>query len=415
MEKNNLSVTQLNNYIKGVFDDELILKDISVYGEVSECSFSNSTLFLTIKDDKSVLNCVSFSSVYVPKLGEKVVVKGSVDYYQKASRISLKVYQISPLGEGEQRKKLLQLIQKLKDEGITENRPQMPIFIKSVAVITSETGAVIHDIKSVLSKYHKYIKLQLYPVRVQGDYATEEIVSSIKQANENKSEDIIILARGGGSEEDLSVFNTEEVARAVANSKLPVISSIGHEIDVTLCDICASSRAGTPSIAGENVCRINEKYINNVIGIFNRLQSKIEQIYAMQTMNVYKLSKRIIENTNELSHRSQYKVIRNVSRMREIIESCYDSERGRTINLHKKICNITKSIQLKNEGFLQEKIAQLSASNPLKILSGGYAKVYNENITVTSVDEIDKGDKIKIAFRDGVVTAHIEEIKKSRR
>lgn len=238
-----LSVSQLNNYIKGVFDDELILKNITVFGEVSEITVSAGNAFFTLRDDSSLLRCVRFGGGFTPKSGDTVLAIGSVEYYAKGGRVTFRAREIKPYGEGEIARALAELKTKLESEGLFANRPVLPKFIKKIAVVTSTEGAVIHDMTSILKRC-PYLDVMVYPVRVQGEGSETDVAGAVTRAStERNGCDAIILARGGGSEADLAAFNTEVSARAVAGSAKPVVSAIGHETNYTLCDFCAGIRA----------------------------------------------------------------------------------------------------------------------------------------------------------------------------
>lgn len=242
-----LSVSQLNGYIKSVFDDELILHNIGVTGELSQISVREKATYFTITEGDCYINCIIFSAVEKIEAGTEVRAYGRVAFFAKSGKINFYAKSISPVGKGTLHAELLKRKDKLKSEGLFENRLQPPVYIRSVAVITSSAGAVIHDIMSVIRDKGVSVSLKLFSSAVQGDNADKEIVNALQAANASDA-DIIVLARGGGSQYDLDVFNNETVARAVANSKIPVISAVGHETDYTLCDFCAGRRAGTPSM-----------------------------------------------------------------------------------------------------------------------------------------------------------------------
>lgn len=412
MERSNrLSVTQLNNYIKGVFDDELILKNIAVFGEVYECSNSGGNLFFTLKDDDSILRCVRFGGGFVPAVGDTVIVVGSVDYYVKGNRVSFRAKSIEPYGEGTLKRKIKELHDKLVQEGLFDNRPPLPVFIRKVAIVTSETGAVIHDFLSVIRKNHAYIDVVLYPVRVQGDGAETEIAEAVTEASTGEC-DIIVVARGGGSNTDLDVFNTEIVARAVANSTKPIISAIGHQVDYTLCDYAASVRAGTPSIAGENVCRVNEAFIGKFYDLLSKADDAIGAIYAKNRSRACYAAKRLTDDAFSAFYGGKLRLNNVVKRLAAAAENNEQIARRAVLNvINKAASTIEKNVTVR-ENALALVAGRLDAASPLGIISKGYAKVYRDGKAIATVNDVAVGEEMKAIVSDGVITATVTSTKR---
>ena len=412
MERSNrLSVTQLNNYIKGVFDDELILKNIAVFGEVYECKSSGGNLFFTLKDEDSILRCVRFGGGFVPAIGDTVTVVGSVDYYVKGNRVSFRAKSIEPYGEGNLKRKIKELHDKLQAEGLFENHPSLPAFIQKVAIVTSETGAVIHDFLSVIRKDNAYIDVVLYPVRVQGDGAETEVAGAITEANSGDS-DIIVVARGGGSDTDLDVFNTETVACAVAHSAKPIISAIGHQVDYTLCDYAASVRAGTPSIAGENVCRVNETFIARFYDCLSRADNAISGLFAKSRSRTCFAAKRLSDDAFAAFYGGKFRLNNLVERMTSIADDKEKMTRRGVLNLLTKISTFAEKEAAVRENTLALLAGRLNAVSPLGIISKGYAKVYRDGKEITSVGDVVSGDEMQAIVADGVITANVLSVKK---
>ncbi len=414
MEGRKLSVTQLNNYIKGVFDDELVLKDITVYGEVFECKpSSGKTFFMTLKDEQTILNCVCFSGVFPPKAGDTVAVKGSVEYYPKGNRVSFVVENIAYFGQGKIQQAFLELKEKLNKEGLFNDKTPLPPFIKTIALITSETGAVIHDILSVLRKSHAYVDVVVYPVKVQGDGAEKIIADALAKVNSDKSADVIIVARGGGSTSDLAAFNTEIVARAVAESAVPVISAVGHETDYTLCDFCASVRAGTPSIAAEAVCKNNEKFIERFYLSLNRLSTAIDRKLSKLSVRTGILLRRIASAEKNVILRSNY-AIKNLSEKIKIAaKEKALFEKKRIADKFASLSLVVNNRIVTAENNFKEKITELNGANPLKIIAGGYSKVYKGEVPLTSVSSIAVPDDIKVVVSDGIIHAKVNKVERA--
>ncbi len=249
-----LSVTQLNNYIKSVFVAEEMLHNVLLTGEVSGASVRGNGIWFTLRDREATIPCVCWDqSRCKVKNGDQVTVRGTVDYWHKAGKINFNVHALVKTGTGDLLEQLKALTEKLKREGLFDKKKAMPTKVKRVGVVSSRYGAVIHDIMNVTRRRNPTVDIVLYPAAVQGESAAREICTGVAYFNRVKSVDLIIVARGGGSSEDLSCFNTEAVARAVAGSTLPIVAAVGHETDFTLVDYVADLRAPTPSAAAEMV------------------------------------------------------------------------------------------------------------------------------------------------------------------
>ena len=249
-----LSVTQLNNYIKSVFVAEEMLHNVLLTGEVSSASVRGSGVWFTLRDREATIPCVCWDKTRCAvKDGEQVTLRGSVDYWQKAGKINFNVHALVKTGAGELLEQLKALTDKLKKEGLFDRKKALPSKVKRIGVVSSRYGAVIHDIMTVTKRRNPTVDIVLYPAAVQGENAAREICAGVSYFNRTKTVDLIIVARGGGSNEDLSCFNLESVARAIAGSELPLVAAVGHETDFTLTDYVADLRAPTPSAAAEMV------------------------------------------------------------------------------------------------------------------------------------------------------------------
>ncbi len=413
MDRNKLTVSGLNAYIKGVFDDELILKNITVVGEVYEKSFSGGHLFFTLKDERSILRCVRFGGGFNPEIGDTVSVLGSVEYYAKGNRLTFQAVSITPVGEGAIKREFNAMVERLKAEGLFDNRPQLPCFVKRVAIITSETGAVIHDFLAVIHKRHTYIDVDLYSVKVQGEGAEKEIATAVYTVNDNANCDLIIVARGGGASVDLDAFNTEPVARAVSNSKIPVISAIGHQIDYTLCDLCASERAGTPSIAGEKVCRINENFIQRLYDNAKKLSLLTTRNYTKETNKAVLLTNKLTDYATNLLYKSKNRVSLLVTKMLQAVERTYFQSKEKLSEKYSSLKKAEEFLIDEKERLFAKSTATLNAVSPLKLINSGYAKVYYGKKTLDSVEKIKPGDDIEILVKDGIIEAKTIKVKAS--
>lgn len=249
-----LSVTQLNNYIKSVFVAEEMLHNVLLNGEVSGASVRGNGIWFTLRDREACIPCVCWDkSRCAVKNGDQVTVRGTVDYWQKAGKINFNVHALVKTGTGDLLEQLKALTEKLKKEGLFDQKKTLPAKVKRIGVVSSRYGAVIHDIMTVAQRRNPTVDIVLYPASVQGESAVREICAGVTYFNRTKTVDLVIVARGGGSNEDLSCFNTEAVARAVAGSVLPIVAAVGHETDFTLVDYVADLRAPTPSAAAEMV------------------------------------------------------------------------------------------------------------------------------------------------------------------
>lgn len=270
------TVSQVAKFIFDVFEAETYLHNICIYGEVSGYKISQNHAYFTLKDENCQIQCSCFNyrKTYVPKDGETVIIKGSPNFYQKGGRLSFVVDFIEPRGKGDLFLKIEELKRKLKEEGLFEEvyKKSIPAYCKTVGVVTSKTGAVIRDINTTIRRYNKAIDIILYDAKVQGVGAVEEMIDGIT-ALDKLNLDAIIIARGGGSVEDLMPFNDERLARTIFSAVTPIISAVGHETDFTICDFVADKRAATPTAAAELVAYSQSEQIENLkytLGLLNK-------------------------------------------------------------------------------------------------------------------------------------------------
>jgi exodeoxyribonuclease VII large subunit len=255
-----ITVSQLNNYIKSVFEAEEMLHNIEVIGEISGFKMMGGVAYFSLRDEGAAIPCTCYQNygaggTKVFRDGIKVLARGTVSYWHKAGKISFVVNKCEEYGAGDLMALFEKLKEQLKREGLFDpsKKKQIPETVTRVGVVTSKSGAVIHDIKTVAARRNPNVDIVLYPVHVQGQGADIEIANAIEFFGTKSGGfvDVVIVARGGGSAEDLSAFNSERVARAVFQSKIPIISAVGHEVDFTLIDLVADLRAATPSVAAE--------------------------------------------------------------------------------------------------------------------------------------------------------------------
>jgi len=288
-----LQVSQISKIIKDIIDHEFVLENVNVIGEISSFSVTRGTAYFVIKDSECMLNCVMFNCKQSFNIGDSVILNGSIKYYSKGGKLTLNCYSIELSGQGDLYKQFLILKEKLNAEGLFDSAKKKPIpsYIKRIGVVTSKTGAVIQDIINVTSRRNPGLDIVVYDAQVQGLLASSQIVEGINFFSNYDKIDCIILARGGGSVEDLQPFNEETVARAIYKCKKPIISAVGHETDFTITDLTADLRAPTPSAAAEIVA-FDKFELNQTIKHFeNKIKQNVlnhileSQMQLSETMN----------------------------------------------------------------------------------------------------------------------------------
>lgn len=391
-----LTVTQLNTYIKSLIDGDMRLQTVFVEGEISNFTnhYRTGHYYMSIKDGECAIKAVMFRFSnqrlrFTPENGMKVLIRGRVSVYERDGAYQLYIDDMQPAGAGALAVAFEQLKAKLAAKGLfDESRkkpiPQMP---KRVGVVTSDTGAAIHDIINIITRRFPMTELVVAPVQVQGAMAAGQIAAAIDEFNALDGADVIIVGRGGGSAEDLWAFNEEIVAMAVARSNIPVISAVGHETDFTICDFVADLRAPTPSAAAELAVpdqREQSVYIN--------------ALYAQccDTLATY------IDNEKDridfISERLQYLNP----------EAVIDKNIQTVDILSQKIYDRMNETFLLKQNQLAAIAAKLDAMNPMKVLSRGYAAVYKDGRVLTSAKEINSGDKLNLKLSDGDVAVTAE-------
>lgn len=371
MERQPISVSNLAEYIKRIFDAETLLYNIEVIGEISSFGLSNGNAFFTIKDDKALLNCVLFGICggYQPKVGEKVVVMGTPKYYVKGGKLNFNAISIKPFGEGDIFKRFLELKNRLEKEGLFDvaHKKTMPSKIERIGVVTSETGAVIHDIINIARRRNASQDIVLYPIKVQGIGADKEIANGIDFFSNYANVDAVIVGRGGGSDEDLQCFNSEIVARAVYNCKKFIVSAVGHETDTTLCDYSADLRAPTPSAAAELLTRDRSDQKSKLKLLMQNIQNGMQYKLVSSSNNLHAL----MDNINNEMQNYLFKKQKQFDLLGEMLKNC----------------------------------------NPKAILNKGYAKIESNGQSIASANKLSVGQDVNIYFADGVAIAGVKEVK----
>ncbi len=396
-ERQALSVTQVNMYIKEVIARDDILCDILVKGELSNFkAHSSGHMYMSLKDESGVMRAVMFRAAasklnFVPQNGMKVIARGRVSVYERDGQYQLYVEDMQQEGQGDLYAAFEQLKLKLSKEGLFDPSHKMPLpkYPKKVGVVTAPTGAAIRDIINVLSRRFSYADIVLYPVLVQGENSAASIVEAIEYFNITKSADVLIVGRGGGSIEDLWSFNEEVVARAIYNSEIPIVSAVGHEIDFTISDFVADLRAPTPSAAAELVVPSQVELAEKFGNVYRRM---------------FQQSMRIIERGRMRLDRCESSVV-----LKDPLRGIND-ERQHLDNLLYMLEASCRRIVDKKKGDVAEGVAKLDGLSPLGTLSRGYslAKAKDGKV-IKSVNQISVGDTIDIKVVDGEFRAEVVE------
>lgn len=392
-----LTVTDVNRYIKTLLDYDELLSNLKVEGEVSNYKrHSSGHLYFSIKDNKGKINCVMFRSDtysldFEPMDGMKVIIEGNVSVFEKNGNYQLYVRSMKKKGIGRLYEEYNKLLEELKSKGYFDSEKKKPIpkFVNKVAVVTSKTGAAIRDIISVIKRRNKNIEIIVCPVLVQGQGSGEDVAQMIYNINRLNLADVIITGRGGGSIEELWAFNERVVAQAVYDSKIPVVSAVGHETDFTICDFVADFRAPTPSVAGEIVSEPLDDILLSI--------DKFEKNIANSLLNLINVYKQRIDNViNKPVIKRPNAYIENIEQYVDSLKDSIDISYINKINLQKQKLDS-----------LEKLIKSLSIEN---ILDRGFAVVEKENQVITSINDVKINDKIKIRMKDGNLISAIEEI-----
>ena len=391
---NAISVTELNKYIKDKIDKDEMLNNVFVKGEISNYKHHyTGHLYFTLKDENSLIKCIMFKGYtanlkFEPKDGTKVTIFGSVSVFERDGVYQIYVKAMQEDGIGSLYKAYEEMKAKLEKEGLFDqsHKKKIPLMPKCIGVLTSNTGAVIRDIINVSTRRNPNVYIKLLPVPVQGPGAAEKIVDAIKLMNEKKLADVIIVARGGGSLEDLWPFNEEIVARAIYDSELPVISAVGHETDFTIADFVADLRAPTPSAAAElavpNIADIKLK----LEGYNNRYKLALKKKVEFMRLRYEKcMNSRVFKEPLQKINEKYILIDMKVKTMQNSISNIYNSKKTNMI----------------------KHIAKLDALSPLKTLTRGYSIVQSNGKIVKSVSQIKKDDEVDIRLIDGKAKAKV--------
>lgn len=394
-----LTVTQLNNYVKRLLDGDYSLNCVFMVGEISNFNNNYRTghMYFTLKDENSAIKAVMFKSNaqrlrFMPEDGMSVIVRGRVSLFEAAGAYQIYIDDMQPDGVGALTLQFEQLKRKLAEEGLFDasHKKSLPPFPEKVGIITSPTGAAVQDIKNILSRRFPCAEAILYPVSVQGENAENQLVKAVNYFSNTGSVDVVIIGRGGGSIEDLWSFNSEKLARAIYDCKVPIISAVGHETDFTISDFVADRRAETPSAAAEmavpDMAELKKQLNSMSYEIMSIVRSMISE--SRESLNA-------IKNNNCL--KDPFNTI-NIKRM--MLD-------GTEIKLN----SFTKTEIQKYRHDFSSTVAKLNALSPLNVLARGYSVAYSNGKIVSSSDDLTVGDSLNIDFYNGSAVCEIKELK----
>lgn len=441
MEQQYLTVTALTKYLKRKFDADPYLERVYLTGEISNFRMRpNAHQYFSIKDDGAKISAIMFKSAFQklkfqPKEGMKVLLVGRISLYESGGSYQIYVEHMEPDGVGALYQALAELREKLGKEGLFEGPKKiLPRYPKRIAVITSPSGAVIRDIITTVKRRYPIAQLVLFPTLVQGDKAADDIVRNIQRVEELGNFDTMIIGRGGGSIEDLWPFNEERVARAIYQAQTPIISSVGHETDVTIADMVADVRAATPTAAAElavpvlneELLKIKERQTRLEQSFLYQLQQKNERYQRLKNSYVFKQPDRLYEG-------QAIKLDRITQRLTQSMETVYHQKQriaqeiiaqfkqqtpqGQIREGQQQLTFLSKTLHDRMEQYMKDKekqftsaVQQLDLLSPLKIMGRGYSYTTKEQQVVKSVNELKTKEKIQIHYVDGIVDAVIEKI-----
>ena len=397
MIKNVYSVGQVNHYIKNMFAEDFLLRQISIKGEVSNCKYhSSGHIYFTLKDSTGTINAIMFAGYrkglsFQMKEGDKVVVTGSVEIYERDGKYQICARQIELDGEGNLYQQFEALKKELEEMGMfaQEYKRAIPKYVKTVGIVTAATGAAIQDIRNIAFRRNPYVQLILYPALVQGEGAKESIVQGIR-ALEQYGVDVIIVGRGGGSIEDLWAFNEEMVARAIFDCSIPIISAVGHETDWTIADFVSDLRAPTPSAAAE-------------LAIFDYALTK-QKIMELQLRMGRCMSRGVDSMRERLAHKyTKLKFLSPKNRLNE--------NRRRLMEYEEKMTERMKRVVVEKRHRFLLLANRLDGLSPAKKISAGYAYIENQNKqALKSIQMIQPSEEIIVHITDGSLKAVVTEV-----
>ena len=397
--KNIFSVGQINRYVKNMFTQDFILQKIYVKGEVSNCKYHTSGhIYFSLKDETGVLSCVMFAGhrrglAFRMKDGDRVVVGGAVDVYERDGRYQLYAKEISLEGAGAHYERFLALKTELEEMGMfaQEYKQPIPAFIHRLGVVTAPTGAAVQDIRNISLRRDPYLQIILYPALVQGEGAADSIVRGIHMLDQAEV-DVIIVGRGGGSIEDLWAFNEEKVARAIFECRTPIISAVGHETDFTIADFVADLRAPTPSAAAELAVADFRQILQNIAGLRDRMQKAMQRRAELGRAQL-------------MQYQMRFQYLNPEAKLRD--------NRQRLADLDELLRRAMKNRIAEERHMLGIYLERYRGLSPLYKLNQGYSFVSDrEGNGIISTKQVHSGDLLEISVTDGVIEAEVRSSRK---
>ena len=397
--KNIFSVGQINRYVKNMFTQDFILQKIYVKGEVSNCKYHTSGhIYFSLKDETGVLSCVMFAGhrrglAFRMKDGDRVVVGGAVDVYERDGRYQLYAKEISLEGAGALYERFLALKTELEEMGMfaQEYKQPIPAFIHRLGVVTAPTGAAVQDIRNISLRRDPYLQIILYPALVQGEGAADSIVRGIHMLDQAEV-DVIIVGRGGGSIEDLWAFNEEKVARAIFECRTPIISAVGHETDFTIADFVADLRAPTPSAAAELAVADFRQILQNIAGLRDRMQKAMQRMAELGRAQL-------------MQYQMRFQYLNPEAKLRD--------NRQRLADLDELLRRAMKNRIAEERHMLGIYLERYRGLSPLYKLNQGYSFVSDrEGNGIISTKQVHSGDLLEISVTDGVIEVDVRSSRK---
>ena len=422
LEKKLITVTALNRYLKYRFDQDENLKDIRLKAEISNYKrHSRGHLYFSLKDENSSVNAVMFFQnasklIFEPKDGSKVIVEGYVSIYEPTGSYQVYVTQMSEEGLGDLYQAFEKLKIKLNEAGLFEasHKRPIPLFPKAVGVITSPTGAAVRDIINIINRRYPLTKIIVYPALVQGDEAKFSIVKMIEKANADQLTDVLIVGRGGGSIEDLWAFNEEMVAKAIYDSKIPIVSAVGHETDTTIADFVSDLRAPTPSGAAELVVPDQKTLIDTLGSHSQKMRTYVNRILSSESRHLNQLlNSYVFLNPARIIERPTMQLLHLSDRLTQTRPD------KRLLLAHESLNRLETSLTVVYSDRINKEVIhfinmteKLELLNPLNLMKKGYAIVKHQGNIKKSVASLQQNDQIEISMVDGTLKATIDDILK---
>ena len=412
-----ITVTQLNKYIKNLLETDINLSQVSVKGEISNFKLhSSGHCYMTIKDETAQIRAVMFKTYasalkFTPENGMKITATGKISVYERDGQYQMYIFAMQPDGLGDLHVEYEKLKAKLTAEGIFDPAHKKPIpkIPKAIGVVTSPTGAAIRDIINVATRRYPLAEIIVCPVLVQGENSAKQIANAIEYMNREKIADVLIVGRGGGSIEDLWSFNEEVVAYAIYNSEIPIISAGGHETVFTIADFAADLRAPTPSAAAELAVPSVLELKANISTYLNRMLMVTKQTIDLKRSIVAGFS---LKSPIDYINQNRLRTDNAMQKISNIVTESVIRSRNKTDVYSQKINNVAENMFSEKSKQLMVNVAKLDALSPLKVMTRGYSVALSKDNILKSVDNVCKGDEIKVKLADGTLDCMVENINK---